>query len=666
MAAVTQPVLANCFAAGTPGTAIPQGTGGAASLGTADGALFGTVITTGGTLTYDTTVAHSGTQSCKIVTAGNNQTCALFWTGSGLIINTSAQMWYRLYLYQAAWPAVLHPVFNFQVSGTKCADVVLNANGTLSVRDTASTVIVTTTATVPNSAWYRIEGYVTSSATAGQVELQLFASPDATTPTETQTSAADQDTLGGNINQARYGCATGVASGLTWWMDDVALSPSGYIGPGPVVFHMAAGAPAASGFTVCSKPVGGSSLRLKAATDPALTENVTYVPAQVPDQSGYVRHAVTGLSPATVYYCQLADTPPGGSEMLAGPVAQCRTLPSPGTASFTVAVASCIDTGDDQPSPGAAITDWIAWDADLNIFTGDYDYADPVDTTVTGQLGHVEYQSMYWGNAPLIQTAWGYSCRSDHDSTTDGGDSDNTWTAANLLAFQEAFPYVSPLPDPNDPVHGLYQSWVCGRVRFIMTDIRNTGRSPSADTDQPGKTMLGADQLAWLQEQLVMPEPLKVIITDTNWMGASTSTDSCGPGWTYYTYERGQITAFIAANQAAVQNVVLWHGDGHAVACQTGPGNPWGGFPVYCAAPVRQTGAAWSAELSATFAQVYNNSGGECRQYGRVTITDTGQQITVNFQGWDALNQVAQVEQTDVFAAPAGGGMMMTFLAQAG
>ena len=38
----------------------------------------------------------------------------------------------------------------------------------------------------------------------------------------------------------------------------------------------------------------------------------------------------------------------------------------------------------------------------------------------------------------------------------------------------------------------------------------------------------------------------------------------------------------------------------------------------------------------------------------------------MNFQGWDALNQVAQVETTDVFAAPAGGGMMMTFLAQAG
>ena len=105
---------------------------------------------------------------------------------------------------------------------------------------------------------------------------------------------------------------------------------------------------------------------------------------------------------------------------------------------------------------------------------------------------------MYWLGAPLTSSAWGYYCRSDHDSTTDGGDSDNTWTAANLLALQEAFPYVASLPDPNTPSHGLYQSWVTGRVRFIMTDIRNTDRSPSANTDKPGKTMLGADQLAWL------------------------------------------------------------------------------------------------------------------------------------------------------------------------
>ena len=364
-----------------------------------------------------------------------------------------------------------------------------------------------------------------------------------------------------------------------------------------------------------------------------------------------------------MYYAQLADTPPGGSEALAGPVAQCTTLPPAGQpANFTVALGACIDTGNDTPSPSVALTDWIGYAPGLAIFTGDYDYLDPLETTVTGQLGCIEYQSMYWTGAPITQQAWGYYCRSDHDTTTDGGDSDNDWTAANLLAMQEAFPYVASLPDPNNPVHGLYQSWVTGRIRFIMLDMRNIDRSPVANPDNASKTMLGATQLAWLYGQLTEPEPLKVIITDTNWIGTTTAVDSCGPGWTYYITERTAILNFIAANQPLVRNVMLWHGDAHGLGCCPGADNPAGGFPVYCAAPMRQTGAAFSSDVAATFTQSYNNNGGQCRQYGRITLTDDGHTITSAFTGWDALNQVAQVAQTDTFAAPALSGGEATYV----
>ena len=51
--------------------------------------------------------------------------------------------------------------------------------------------------------------------------------------------------------------------------------------------------------------------------------------------------------------------------------------------------------------------------------------------------------------------------------------------------------------------------------------------------------------------------------------------------------------------------------------------------------------------------------------YSRITITDDGHTITVNCQGWDAVNQVARVTQTDTFscppAAPARGGLMCAF-----
>lgn len=653
MAAEVQPVLCCCFEAEPPGTSLAAGGGFYESLGTSDGAQFDVVSAAGGAITYDSTYAYTGTQSCKIVTTSNASTY-FSWNASGLLITPAVQTWFRIFVFQTAWPSATRPLFGFYTSGTRNADVILHTNGTLSVRDTNGSTIVTTTNTVPNGSWYRLEGYCTSNASTGQVELKLFDSPSSATPTETQTSAATQNTLGGAIGETRFGIANAAGSGHTFWIDDPACSTSGYIGPVPAqVFHMVCGAPTDASFSVIAKPVGGTSLRLKVATNEALTSGVFYEPAQTPDQYGYVSYQVSGLSPSATYYCQLADTPPGGTEVLSGPAGQCMTLPVPGAiTSCTVAFASCIDTGDTGGSPTAAISDWISWDADLNVFLGDYGYFDTTDTTVSGWLGYIEYQSMYYSLLALTSTAWGFYVRSDHDSTTAGGDSDNTWTAANLLACQEAFPQA-PLADPNSPVHGLYQSFVMGRVRFILLDQRNTDRSPVANTDNSSKTMLGANQLAWLEQQLLLPEPLKIICTDTSWIG-NTSQSSCGPGWGYYSTERQSIISFIQANQSRVKNVLLWHGDAHGVAACPGWGNADGGFSVYCAAPLRQTSGSDAVAALQAFPAWYNNNSGTCRFYGRVTITDSGQTISVSFQGWDAVSQVTQITQTDVFNVACG------------
>src|SRR6185312_12066197 len=180
---------------------------------------------------------------------------------------------------------------------------------------------------------------------------------------------------------------------------------------------------------------------------------------------------------------------------------------------------------------------------------------------------------------------------------------------------------------------------------------RNTDRSPGANTDNASKTMLGPTQLAWFKNQLIQAEPLKIVIGDTQWMGNFVSGQL--DKWWAYDTERQAIISFIQANQAAIGGMMWWHGDFHGLGCTPGANNSWGGFPVYCAAPICQTGAA--VQDTSTFTQMYNNSGGECRQYGRVSITDNGVQISVSFSGWDAVNQVAQISQTDVFPVSSGG-----------
>jgi PhoD-like phosphatase len=651
MAIDTQPVLAEGFAGGTSGSAVPATAGSMyQNLGTADGMLFDAVtIGSGQAMTYDSSVPLLGPMACKIVTTGTSAVFGM-WESSGLLVNAAAQQWFGLYLYHTANPPSVNQVFGAYVAGSRAADVVINTNGTISVRDANGNVIVTTVSTVPLSSVYRIEGYVTSSASTGQVELKLFSSPDATVPAETQTSAATQNTRGGVLSQMRYGGASAAASGFTWRFARATASVAGYTGPGAVVQQMVCGAPSAGGFTVISKPVGGTSLRLKVATNSALTQNVTYVAAQVPDQYGYVRHAVTGLSPFTRYYCQLLDTPSGRSEFAVGNVGQCKTLQTAGVPqSFTFAVASCVNTADETPGPDTGLNDWISWQPDLCIFTGDYSYQNPVFTDQPSQIGTWELQTWFYGMEPITRQAWGFYCRSNHDSTSDtyNCDSDNLWTAANIEAAQEVFPQ-GPLGDTvNSPVHSLCQSWVTGRVRFIMLDIRNIDRSPGTNTDNGSKTMLGAVQLAWLYQQLAGPEPLKIIITDTQWLGASVPSlgqdAELGKWWSYQT-ERAAIVSYMTANWPEMKNVLLIHGDFHGVAEALPWENAWGGFPVFCAAPLRQSGAA--TYNAGTFDRSYNNAGGECRQYGRITVTDSGQSIAVSFQGWDAVNQVAQVQQT--------------------
>lgn len=658
-------LIASSFAAGVNGATVAAG-----GLGTASGWQWDVVtIGTGNTLTYDTSVPLGTFPSMKFTTTATGATYGMWEAAApaaGRSLTGSLQDWFVFWVKQPSNPSAQHQVFACTSSGTRVGDIVITTAGHLAVRDTSGTVPAngTTTSVVPSGSWFRVEAFMTSSATAGQIELRYFSTPYATTPDEVITTTANLNTNGGTINQVRYGLATGAQAGLTFWMARPGCASGGYIGPVPVTLSLIAGAPTASGFTVVSKPVGGTSVRLKVATDPGLTQNVTYVAAQAPDVYGYVRHQAQGLTAGTQYYCQLADTPLGGTETLFGSVAQVRTLPKAGPPqNFRVAIASCIDSSVSDASPNVAITDWVNWNPDLAVFTGDLDYFDPASTDVPGQVATFENTIINYGISPLLSSAWGFYCRSDHDSTNvDNGDSNNPWTAANIQAALEMFPW-GVLGDTRQPAAGLYQSWVIGRVRFIMIDIRNTDRSPGAATDGPSKTMLGATQLAWFYSQLTQGEPLKVVICDTAWMGPFLAGQP--DKWWSYDYERQQIISFVTANANKVRNVLWIHGDDHCVACCPGSSNSWGGWPVYCAAPVRQLGNA-IPNVAATFPQFYNNAGGDCRQYGRLTFTDDGRQITVQFSGWDALNGVQRVSQTDTFTAPSGlpvtpGGMALTF-----
>lgn len=588
--------------------------------------------------------------------------CFVTWGNSTQMPPLVTSYWFRQVLYFTANPANTITLMAGVQSGnaTKCFDVIMTSAGKIEVRDSTSTVILTFTNSIPLNTRFRVEGVFTPSGTSATFSISLYATEFTTTVLEPQASTTNQLNIGAALVFWRFGQAfAGSANPGAWWMGGLALSNTGPIGPGAILQHMVAGAPTQNGFTVISRVVGGTSCRLKVATDAGMSQNVFFVAALTPDSFGYVNHAVTGLQPHTQYYVQLTDTPTSTAvETVVGPAGACKTLPAAGSVSnFTVSFASCIATTDtNSPAASTAMTDWVNWNADFKIFTGDFDYFDPTYTDEPSQVGVFESQIHQGADAgagaiqQMTAQGWGFYCASDHDTGADNGDSNTAYMPFNILARQQVFP-MAPLGDTENPLHGLYQSWVAGRVRFIMIDIRNIDRSPGANTDNASKTMLGATQLAWFYNQLIQSEPLKVVVGDTQWMGNVVAGQN--DKWWAYNTERQAIINYIQANRNAIGNMMWWHGDFHGLGCTPAANNTWGGFPVYCAAPICQTGAA--VQDQSTFTQFYNNSGGECRQYGRVTFTDTGSQITVAFQGWDASNSVAQISQTDVFQDPVRG-----------
>jgi hypothetical protein len=648
MAVVVTPVVAFSPAQQTPAATVVAGAANAGLYGTPAGALPDTVTISGGsTMTYSSSTSLGYSFN---ITTTSGVTDFLGWHNT---IGSLTQHWARLDLEMAANPSVQHQLYVPCQSGARCMDLSISATGHLLGRNAPGTTVWTSTNAVPLGTPFRVEVMVVGDPSAGQIQVRLYPSRSATVPTEDSGVIGTLNTLGAP-NQFRFGLGTGGSAGLSWDTGTVAVSPTTWVGPAALVQQMACGAPTVSGFVVISKPVGGTSLRLKVAADAGLTQNVIWMPSQVPDQYGYVKHAVAGCQPFTRYYCQLYDSV-DGAEVAVGQVGQCKTMATAGKpASFKVAFASCINTANETPSPNAAITDLLNYNPDLFVFLGDYNYENPTATTVPAQLGIYEYQTAWYGTEPLVRQAWGYYARSNHDSYENSGTSNtddyqNPAVVANIAAAQEAFPFGVLGDTVNSPVHSLCQAWVCGRVRFIMLDDRTIDRSIGANTDIGSKTMLGSVQLNWLYGQLLKPEALKIICTDTAWMGllSGAAGDLEDAKWWSYSTERQAIINFIAANSAQVQNVMLWHGDTHGLGCTPGASNPYGGFSVLCAAPMRQTGAA--AFNSSTFTQFYNNGGGECRQYGQVTITDTGSQITVAYIGRDALNGVTQVSQTDVY-----------------
>jgi alkaline phosphatase D len=232
-----------------------------------------------------------------------------------------------------------------------------------------------------------------------------------------------------------------------------------------------------------------------------------------------------------------------------------------------VGLCSCIDQTRPQPIWNAVLADR----PDLFIFGGDNVYCElPFTPERLRRAYALAAQSP--GMSRLRSTVPHLAIWDDNDYGLNDGGADFAGKAESKAQFLEFWRIASD--DPRRSHEGLYHAQVFGppdrRVQMILLDCR-WFRSPWKVTDQrnapgkerylrdadPAKTMLGAAQWQWLEEQLRIPAQVRLIVS-----GIQVVADGHGwECWANFPLERQRLYRLVA--QARARGVIFLSGDRH-------------------------------------------------------------------------------------------------------
>ncbi|MDX6309300.1 MAG: alkaline phosphatase [Nocardioidaceae bacterium] len=368
--------------------------------------------------------------------------------------------------------------------------------------------------------------------------------------------------------------------------------------------------------------------------NPDMFEAVIVSPVP-PGADGWNRWHVEGLVPGTAYYWQLLDLPDEGDPQPVGSVAAFATLKAarvPCTVRRAVGSCTCNGHQGEAANP-AAFEDVLRWAPDRIMHLGDMGYPTHLTRLTDSHVQSMTHQLQAPGMGELLSRFCLDYIHSDHD-TNSGNNLPNyndPVTEANIRAWQHMVPFRQT--DVNTPPHGLWRSEVEGRIRFVKLDYRSIERTDSIGKDplDPRSSMLGATQLAWLQDELktaAVAGELAVLMTDSSWNGRCPDpvTPTYSDKMPAYQFERDLISDFAA--QLGLDMIIV-HGDTHLLLHDEG--HEKNGFVVVGGSPFDQRA---QGHFQDSYDWVYPPGQPELggtlavQQYQRLTWVDDGTAIT--------------------------------------
>lgn len=376
-----------------------------------------------------------------------------------------------------------------------------------------------------------------------------------------------------------------------------------------------------SKLTAVVKTASQGFVRLVAATNQGMTTGVIYGSVVESDANYlFTKVSIDGLEPNTNYF--IAPEIDGVITNYRGRV----KTPAANAHSFSFGFASCHS---ENASPSATIWQNLAQkgaSGQMNFFIhlGDIHYRDIAINDVGlfhNGMDHINtgtHLGAFFSSMPV------YYMWDDHDYGPNDSDKLSPSRAAALEFFRNAVPVTPYSDDPND---GVYYSFVRGRVRFIVTDLRSE-RDAKTIPDTINKRTMSQEQENWFKDECLAAQTAGQSIIWANTYPFVAAQDEFNDHWGGYSVYRQHLCDWIIANNLTSRMAII-SGDMHALAYDDGSSiNNILGIPVCHAAPM---GVNNSTKGGPYLVPPITDSQ---TQYGLMDVTDTGSgDITFRYRG---------------------------------